>query len=413
MRLSHPSNVNRMRALHFPGIAVGAVQITVEIIGPRKAGRSGTTYWLAKLTVALTHTQTTDESGACATGRRIGGCPPTRPLAALARKTLSRRCAGPNRVKLCGLRNPHHPVSGRPSLHALITPQIFRKTAPESTSRLYAKAHTSVRVWTIIGTRQDVGCDHHKERLDADTPRGSVRTLPLESIGNHLLAALPDVERQRWLPQLECVEMPLGQVLYESGGVLSHVYFPTTAIVSLLYVMKNGASAEIAVVGNEGIVGISLFMGGESTSSRAVVQSAGQGFRLQAQIMKDDFNRAGPVLHLLLRYTQALITQMAQTAVCNRHHSLDQQLCRWLLLSLDRLQSNELVMTQELIAKMLGVRREGVTGGALKLQHAGLISYLRGHITVLDRARLEERSCECYAVVKKEYDRLLPEKYAA
>jgi CRP-like cAMP-binding protein len=207
--------------------------------------------------------------------------------------------------------------------------------------------------------------------------------------------------------------MPLGQVLYEPGGVLSHVYFPTTAIVSLLYVMKNGASAEIAVVGNEGIVGISRFMGGDSTSSRAVVQSAGRGFRLQAQIMKNDFNRAGPVLHLLLRYTQALITQMGQTAVCNRHHSLDQQLCRWLLLSLDRLQSNELVMTQELIAKMLGVRREGVTEGALKLQHSGLISYLRGHITILDRARLEERSCECYAVVKKEYDRLLPEKYAA
>ncbi len=206
--------------------------------------------------------------------------------------------------------------------------------------------------------------------------------------------------------------MPLGQVLYESGGTLSHVYFPTTAIVSLLYVMENGASAEIAVVGNEGIVGISLFMGGDSTSSRAVVQSAGLGLRLKAQIMKDDFNRAGPVLHLLLRYTQALITQMAQTAVCNRHHSLDQQLCRWLLLSLDRLQGNELVMTQELIANMLGVRREGVTEGALKLQQAGLIRYARGHISVLDRDGLENRSCECYAVVKKEYDRLLPQRSA-
>jgi CRP-like cAMP-binding protein len=230
---------------------------------------------------------------------------------------------------------------------------------------------------------------------------------------NHLLAALPDAERQRWLPQLEHVEMPLGRVLYESGGTLSHVYFPTTSIVSLLYVMENGASAEIAVVGNEGIVGISLFMGGESTSSRAVVQSAGLGFRLDAQTMKDEFDRAGSVLHLLLRYTQALITQMAQTAVCNRHHSLDQQLCRWLLLSLDRLQGNELVMTQELIANMLGVRREGVTEGALKLQQAGLIRYARGHISVLDRPGLEKRSCECYSVVKREYDRLLPEKSAA
>ena len=233
-----------------------------------------------------------------------------------------------------------------------------------------------------------------------------------EPRNNHLLAALPAAEWQRWLPQLEWVEMPLGQVLYESGTTLSHVYFPLTAIVSLLYVMENGASAEIAVVGNEGIVGISLFMGGESTPSRAVVQSAGHGFRLNAQTMKDEFNRAGPVLHLLLRYTQALITQMAQTAVCNRHHSLDQQLCRWLLLSLDRLQGNDLVMTQELIANMLGVRREGVTEAALKLQKVGLISYARGHISVLDRAGLEQRTCECYAVVKKEYDRLLPERLA-
>jgi CRP-like cAMP-binding protein len=226
---------------------------------------------------------------------------------------------------------------------------------------------------------------------------------------NHLLAALPEAEWQRWLPQLEAVELPLGKVLYESGSTLSHVYFPTTAIVSLLYVMENGASAEIAVVGNEGIVGISLFMGGETTPSRAVVQSAGQGFRLKAQTMKDEFNLAGPVLHLLLRYTQALITQMAQTAVCNRHHTLDQQLCRWLLLSLDRLAGNELVMTQELIANMLGVRREGVTESALKLQEAGLIRYARGHISVLDRTGLEKRCCECYAVVKKEYDRLLPD----
>ena len=230
----------------------------------------------------------------------------------------------------------------------------------------------------------------------------------LDPMNNRLLAALPEGERARWLPQLERVNMPLGQVLYESGKTLSHVYFPTTAIVSLLYVMENGASAEIAVVGNEGIVGISLFMGGESTPSRAVVQSAGGGFRLKAQLMKDEFNRAGPVLHLLLRYTQALITQMAQTAVCNRHHSLDQQLCRWLLLSLDRLAGTELVMTQELIANMLGVRREGVTEGALKLQKAGIIRYARGRISVLDRAALEQRTCECYAVVKSEYDRLLP-----
>ena len=231
-------------------------------------------------------------------------------------------------------------------------------------------------------------------------------------LNNRLLAALPGAEWKRWRTHLEVVEMPLGQVLYESGGTLTHVYFPTTAIVSLLYVMENGASAEIAVVGNEGIVGISLFMGGESTPSRAVVQSAGQGFRMTAEAMKEEFNRAGPVLHLLLRYTQALITQMAQTAVCNRHHSLDKQLCRWLLLSLDRLQGSELHMTQELIANMLGVRREGVTEGALKLQNAGLINYSRGRIKVLDRPGLERRTCECYAVVKKEYDRLLPSQPA-
>ena len=236
--------------------------------------------------------------------------------------------------------------------------------------------------------------------------------LSQEARQNHLLGALPDAEWQRWLPHLEPVELPLGQVLYESGITLQHVYFPTTAIVSLLYLLENGSSAEIAVVGNEGIVGISLFMGGDSTPSRALVQSAGKGFRLTAQWIKDEFDRAGPVLHLLLRYTQALITQMAQTAVCNRHHTLDQQLCRWLLLSLDRLQGSQLVMTQELIANMLGVRREGVTEGALKLQKAGLIQYARGHISVLDRTGLEERCCECYAVVKKEYDRLLPDKVA-
>jgi CRP-like cAMP-binding protein len=225
---------------------------------------------------------------------------------------------------------------------------------------------------------------------------------------NDLLDALPPDERVRWGSRLEVVDMPLGQVLAESGRAMSYVYFPTTAIVSLLYVLENGASAEIAVVGRDGVVGISLFMGGESTISRAVVQSAGRGYRLPASAIKEAFERSHDVMHALLRYTQALITQMAQTAVCNRHHSLDQQLCRWLLLSLDRLTGNDLVMTQELIANMLGVRREGVTDGALKLQAAGLIRYARGHITVLDRPGLEARTCECYAVVKKEYDRLLP-----
>jgi CRP-like cAMP-binding protein len=225
---------------------------------------------------------------------------------------------------------------------------------------------------------------------------------------NQLLASLPEVDLERWRPLLEPVDMPLGMVLYESGRPQSHVYFPTNSIVSLLYVLEDGSSAEIAVVGNEGLVGVSLFMGGGSTPSRAVVQSAGYGLRLAAHVLKDDFERGGPILHLLLRYTQALITQMAQTAVCNRHHSLDQQLCRWLLLSMDRLQGDELVMTQELIANMLGVRREGVTEAALKLQRAGLIRYARGHITVLDRPGLEHRTCECYAVVKQEYDRLLP-----
>jgi CRP-like cAMP-binding protein len=225
---------------------------------------------------------------------------------------------------------------------------------------------------------------------------------------NHLLDALPVDDYSRLKSQLEPVPMKLGEVLYEPGGRLKYVYFPTTSIVSLLYVMEDGASAEIAVVGNEGMLGISLFMGGETTPSHAVVQSAGYGIRLKAQLLKDEFARFGPMMHLLLRYTQALITQMAQTAVCNRHHSVDQQLSRWLLLSLDRLESSELSMTQELIANMLGVRREGVTEAAGKLQKAGLIHYQRGKITVLDRPGLEARVCECYAVVKTEFDRLLP-----
>jgi CRP-like cAMP-binding protein len=225
---------------------------------------------------------------------------------------------------------------------------------------------------------------------------------------NHLLDALPAGDYTRLKSQLELIPLTLGQVLYEPGARLRYVYFPTTSIVSLLYVMEDGASAEIAVVGNEGMLGISLFMGGETTPSHAVVQSAGYGVRLKAQLLKDEFARFGPMMHLLLRYTQALITQMSQTAVCNRHHSVDQQLCRWLLLSLDRLASNELSMTQELIANMLGVRREGVTEAAGKLQSAGLIRYNRGRITVLDRPRLEARSCECYQVVKTEFDRLLP-----
>ncbi len=225
---------------------------------------------------------------------------------------------------------------------------------------------------------------------------------------NHLLDALPRSDYERLAPHFELIPMRLGDVLYEPGIRMRHVYFPTTSIVSLLYVMEDGASAEIAIVGNEGILGISLFMGGETTPSRAVVQGGGFGFRLKAQLLKDEFARAGPMLRLLLRYTQALITQMSQTAVCNRHHSVDQQLCRWLLLSLDRLASNELAMTQELIANMLGVRREGVTEAAGKLQDAGLIRYRRGKITVLDRAGLESRSCECYQVVKREFDRLLP-----
>jgi len=226
---------------------------------------------------------------------------------------------------------------------------------------------------------------------------------------NHILAALPAEDYARLLPDLELIPMPLGWAVYESGGSLGYLYFPTTAIVSLLYVMESGASAEIAITGNEGMVGISLFMGGESTPSRAVVQSAGNGYRLKASALKREFALGGNLQHLALRYTQALITQMAQTAVCNRHHALDQQLCRWLLLSIDRLPGNDLVMTQELIANMLGVRREGVTEAAGRLQADGLIQYSRGHIKVLDRGGLEKRVCECYAVVKKEYHRLLPD----
>ncbi|MFZ6759200.1 Crp/Fnr family transcriptional regulator [Undibacterium sp. Ji50W] len=224
---------------------------------------------------------------------------------------------------------------------------------------------------------------------------------------NYLLAALLDAEFNRLSPYLELVPMPLGDVLYESGGKLQYVYFPTTSIVSLHYLLENGGSSEIAGVGNEGVVGISLFMGGDSTPSRAVVQTGGYGYRLKSQVLMDEFNRAGPVLRLLLRYTQALITQMSQTAVCNRHHSVEQQLCRWLLLTLDRMPTNELTITQELIANMLGVRREGVTEAAGKLQTYGYIRYRRGHITVVDRGGLEENVCECYDVVKKEFARLL------
>jgi CRP-like cAMP-binding protein len=229
-----------------------------------------------------------------------------------------------------------------------------------------------------------------------------------DPIQNHLLNAMSAAGRERLYPQLELVEMPLGKVLYESGDLLRHVYFPTDSIVSLLSMMKDGASAEIAVVGNEGLIGIALFMGGETTTNRAIVQSAGSAYRLAGQRLKDEFHRNGQMQILLLRYTQALITQMAQTAVCNRHHSVDQQLCRWLLLSIDRLSSNHLIMTQELIANMLGVRREGVTEAAGKLQKLGVIEYRRGNITVLNRPKMEQLCCECYGVVKKETDRLLP-----
>jgi CRP-like cAMP-binding protein len=230
---------------------------------------------------------------------------------------------------------------------------------------------------------------------------------------NHILDALPQPERERLFPHLKLVALPLGEVLYESGDTLRHIYFPTDSIISLLYVLEDGASAEIAVVGNEGAIGVALFMGGETTTNRAIVQSAGSAYRLTGARLKEEFGRHGEMLHILLRYTQALITQMAQTAVCNRHHSVDQQLCRWLLLSLDRLSSAKLTMTQELIANMLGVRREGVTEAAGKLQKLGVITYQRGHITVLDRPRLEQLCCECYAVVKKETDRLLTPASAA
>ena len=225
---------------------------------------------------------------------------------------------------------------------------------------------------------------------------------------NHILAALPQADRERLFPHLELVPLPLGNVLYESGEHLNHAYFPIDSIVSLLYVMEDGASAEISVIGNDGVVGVSLFLAGETTPNRAIVQSAGSAYRLPGQNLKNEFNRHGEMLHILLRYTQALITQMAQTAVCNRHHSVDQQLCRWLLLSLDRLASNRLTMTQQLIANMLGVRREGVTEAAGKLQKLGVIDYHRGEIKVLDRPKLEVLCCECYAVVKRETDRLLP-----
>jgi CRP-like cAMP-binding protein len=239
----------------------------------------------------------------------------------------------------------------------------------------------------------------------ANSPAASGKQDPRQ---NNLLAALPEADYARLLPDLELVPLPLGWAVYEAGSELGYVYFPTTSIISLLYVMEDGSSAEIAVTGNDGLVGIALFMGGESTPSRAVVQSAGYGYRLKAVVLQREFKRGGQLQYLALRYTQALITQMAQTAVCNRHHTVEQQLCRWLLLSLDRLPSNELTMTQELIANMLGVRREGVTQAAGQLQQDGLIHYSRGHITVLDRPKLEKRVCECYAVVKRESDRLLP-----
>lgn len=237
-------------------------------------------------------------------------------------------------------------------------------------------------------------------------------TEPVDPRQNDLLASLPEAEWLRWKPLLEPCEMPLGKVLYESGAALQYVYFPVNAIVSLLYVLEDGASAEIAVVGQEGVVGIAIFMGGGSTPNQAVVQSAGTGYRMRADAIKTEFERSMPVMHLMLRFTQALITQMSQTAVCNRHHTVDQQLCRWLLLSLDRLPGDELVMTHQLISNMLGVRREGVTEAASKLQEIGLIRYARGRVTVLDRPGLERRVCECYGVVKKEYDRLLPARVA-
>lgn len=254
-------------------------------------------------------------------------------------------------------------------------------------------------------------CSHTATAAPAGEMRPVTKPAPWplapDSRQNRLLALLPHSEWQRWQPELELVDLPLGRVLLESGATVSHAYFPTSAVVSLQFVTENGGTAQIAMVGKEGMVGIPLFMGGGSTPSQAVVQSAGKAYRLPGRVITEAFARSALVARVLLRYTQALIAQMAQTAVCNRHHTVDQQLCRWLLLSLDRLQGNELVLTQELIAQMLGVRREGVTEAALALQRVGLISYRRGHITVLDRPGLEQRSCECYSVVKTEYDRLL------
>ena len=256
--------------------------------------------------------------------------------------------------------------------------------------------------------RHDPG--QHAERRVSTNP---CAILPVHHRENHLLSALPPSDLARWKSQLESVDMPLGKVLHEAGSTLTHVYFPTSAVVSLMYVTEEGASAEVAVIGNEGLVGISQFLGGDSMPNRAVVQCAGRGYRLSAQTIKDEFDRSGPVLRLLLRYVQALITQIAQTAVCNRHHSPDQQLSRMLLCSLDRVQGSELVLTQELIAHVLGVRRESVTASALRLQKAGVIQYARGHISVLNRTSLERSTCECYSVVRTEYDRLLPERLAA
>jgi CRP-like cAMP-binding protein len=272
---------------------------------------------------------------------------------------------------------------------------------------LYTERIASSKVLTLssIGQMYGIGHRHSIKVLMARL----VSPAPIKPTDNRLLAALPPRDYSALQPFLEPVRMPLGAVMYESGGRQDHVWFPTSSIVSALYVLANGASAEIAVTGNEGLVGITIFMGGDSTPRRAVVQSAGHGYRIGAAVLKKEFQRGGALQHLLLRYTQALITQMTQTVVCNRHHSVDQQLCRWLLLSLDRLRASELVMTQELIANMLGVRREGVTEAAGKLQADGLIKYSRGHINVIDREGLESRVCECYAVVKKEYDRLLPD----
>ena len=297
---------------------------------------------------------------------------------------------------------PHSSVD--PPDRSAPTPQLLRLTPPRTAAEEAADKSAQATAQTTTPS-----ASHATPRPAIHVgARSASNLMEAEALKNGLLSALPFEVMQRWLNLLEVVELPLGSVLYESGSTLSHAYFPTSAIVSWLYVMENGASAEIAVVGFEGVVGVSLFMGGESTPSRAVVQSAGFGVRMTSEAIKTEFASSPPVMHLMLRYTQALITQMAQTAVCNRHHTVDKQLCRWLLLSLDRLQGNELIMTQELIANMLGVRREGVTEAALKLQQAGLIAYSRGRITVLNRPGLELRTCECYGVVKKEYGRLLP-----